>query len=222
MAESILKLRVDSQEYDNKIKRAAEGLQRYAEGCRKAGGTLTQLDEGVLEFTQALGNMNTSATSARGKVTEMTKAFTDLSMEYKQLTQEEKNAPFGKALAQSLDELKTRIQSTKQDLDEINESLNGKTSSGGGGFFSSDKLSGMLQVFGGNLMTKAFDMAAGAAMNFVNTIKDAAAQGIEMAKSGEGIRMAFERINKPDLLDNLRQATHNTVTDLELMAQAVK
>jgi len=222
MAESILKLRVDSTEYDNKIKRAAEGLQRYAEGCRKAGGTLEQLDEGVLEFTQALGKMNTSTTSARGKVSEMTKAFTDLSMEYKQLTQEEKNAPFGKALAQSLDELKTRIQSTKQDLDEITQSLNGKTSSGGGGLFSSDKLSGMLQVFGGNLMTKAFEMATGAAMNFVNTIKDAAAQGIEMAKSGEGIRMAFERINKPGLLDNLRQATHNTVTDLELMAQAVK
>ena len=218
MADSILKLRVDSQEYENKIKRAAEGLQRYAEGCRKAGGTLTQLDEGVLEFTQALGNMNTSATSARGKVTEMTKAFTDLSMEYKQHTKEEKNAPFGKALAQSLDELKTRIQSTKQDLDDINESLNGKTSSGGGGLFSSDKLSGMLQVFGGNLMTKGASMLAGFAEEMGNMVK----QGIELAKQGEGVRIALERLGRGDILDGLRAATHNTVTDLELMKAAVK
>ena len=34
MADSILRLRVESQEYDNKLKRAAEGLQRYADGCR--------------------------------------------------------------------------------------------------------------------------------------------------------------------------------------------
>ena len=218
MAESILRLRVDSTEYENKIKRAAEGLQRYAEGCRKAGGTLTQLDEGVLEFTQALGNMNTSATSARGKLTEMTKAFTDLSIEYKQLTQEEKNAPFGKALAQSLDELKTRIQSTKQDLDEINESLNGKTSSGGGGLFSSDKLSGMLQVFGGNLMTKGAAMVA----SFANEMGEAVKQGIELARQGEGIRNAFERLGRGDILDGLREATHGTVTDIELMKAAVK
>ncbi|MBQ1772919.1 MAG: hypothetical protein IIZ97_01540, partial [Prevotella sp.] len=220
MAESILKLRVDSQEYDNKIKRAAEGLQRYAEGCRKAGGTLTQLDEGVLEFTQALGNMNTSATSARGKVTEMTKAFTDLSMEYKQLTQEEKNAPFGKALAQSLDELKTRIQSTKQDLDDITQSLNGKTSSVGGGLFAGlgDKMSGALQVFAGNMLTKA----AGAVANLGSEMVDMVQQGVELAKQGEGIRIAFERLGRGDILDGLREATHGTVTDLELMKAAVK
>ena len=59
MADSILRLKVDSQEYDNKLKRAAEGLQRYAEGCRKAGGTLTQLDDGVEQFVKELGNMET-------------------------------------------------------------------------------------------------------------------------------------------------------------------
>ena len=32
MADSIVRLRVDSQEYDNKLKRAAEGLNRNIEG----------------------------------------------------------------------------------------------------------------------------------------------------------------------------------------------
>ena len=184
MADSILRLRVDSQEYDNKLKRAAEGIQRYADGCRKAGGTLEHLDDGVEQFVKELGKMETTSKSAKGSLNEMTKSFTDLSMEYKRLTDQEKAAPFGKALSESLDQLKGRIQSAKQDIDDIHKSLNGATSGGGGGLFGGGKLDGMLQVFGGNLMTKAFEMASGSALNFVNTIKDAAAQGIEMAKAG--------------------------------------
>ena len=221
MADSILRLKVESQEYDNKLKRAAEGIQRYADGCRKAGGTLEHLDDGVEQFVKELGKMETTSRSAKGQLGEMTKSFTDLSMEYKRLTDQEKASPFGKALSASLDQLKERIEQTKFDLNDITSQISGGSSSGGG-LFSADKISGMLQVFGGNLMTKAFEMASGAALNFVNTIKDAAAQGIEMAKAGEGIRVAFDRLNRPDLLDKLREATHNTVTDIELMKQAVK
>jgi hypothetical protein len=43
-----------------------------------------------------------------------------------------------------------------------------------------------------------------------------------MAREMEGVKMAFDRLNQPGLLDNLREATHNTVNDLELMKQAVK
>ena len=46
-----------------------------------------------------------------------------------------------------------------------------------------------------------------------------------MAKAAmelEGIERAFKRINQPGMLDNLREATHGTVSDLELMKQAVK
>ena len=87
MADSILRLKVDSQEYDNKLKRAAEGLQRYADGCRKAGGTLTQLDEGVEDFVKALGNMETVSKSAKGSIAEMTKVFTEMSVQYNKLTE---------------------------------------------------------------------------------------------------------------------------------------
>ena len=47
-------------------------------------------------------------------------------------------------------------------------------------------------------------------------------QGIALAKQGEGIRIAFERLGRGDILDGLREATHGTVTDLELMKAAVK
>ena len=124
MADSILRLKVDSQEYDNKLKRAAEGLKRYADGCRKAGGTLTQLDDGVEDFVRELGKMETVSKSARGSINEMTKAFTDLSVQYNKLTDEEKNSPFGKALAQSLETLKGRIREGNNELKTISGSIN--------------------------------------------------------------------------------------------------
>jgi len=51
---------------------------------------------------------------------------------------------------------------------------------------------------------------------------DMVKQGIELAQQGEGIRIAFQRLGRGDILDGLREATHGTVTDLELMKAAVK
>jgi hypothetical protein len=53
-------------------------------------------------------------------------------------------------------------------------------------------------------------------------IVNTAQQAMQMSVQSEGIRMAFERLNRPDLLDNLREATHGTVNDLQLMQAAVK
>ena len=53
-------------------------------------------------------------------------------------------------------------------------------------------------------------------------MSEAISQGSAMAKEMEGVKMAFDRLNQPGLLDSLREATHGTVNDLELMKQAVK
>lgn len=44
----------------------------------------------------------------------------------------------------------------------------------------------------------------------------------EVAREAEGVELAFDRLDKPGMLDKLREATHGTVSDLELMKQAVK
>jgi len=51
---------------------------------------------------------------------------------------------------------------------------------------------------------------------------EAVSTGSAMAKEMEGVKMAFDRLNQPGLLEGLREATHGTVNDLELMKQAVK
>lgn len=167
MADSILRLKISSDEYDNKLKRAAEGLQRYADECRKAGGTLEHLDDGVLEYTKSLGNMETVSKTAKGSVNEMTKAFTELSVQYNKLTDEEKSAPFGQALAGSLDTLKGRIQDGRSELTEISKSLNG-----GGGL--KDALDAVAGKFGlsTDLITK-FGGVVGVTTTALKVAKDA-------------------------------------------------
>lgn len=72
----------------------------------------------------------------------------------------------------------------------------------------------------------AFGLAAGAAASAINgltsAISTAMTEGTRMANEMEGVRAAFKRLDQPGLLDNLREATHGTVNDLELMKQAVK
>lgn len=48
------------------------------------------------------------------------------------------------------------------------------------------------------------------------------ADGSRMAAELEGVKVAFDRLNDPDLLSNLRAATKGTVSDLELMKNAVQ
>lgn len=221
---SVLKLVVDDKEYGNKLKNAQNALTALEKVLQGTGKDFTQVDKAVVEYARSLGQMGAQATTARGKIGEMSNTFTELSLKYRQLTDDEKKSPFGQALSASLDQLRTRTINAKRELEDLNKELNTTQApkGGGGGLFSGDKMSGMLQVLGGNLMTKGITMAASALSNLTSEISQCVSQGVELAKQGEGIRNAFERLGRGDLLAGLREATHGTVTDLELMKAAVK
>jgi len=221
MAEIISRLKLESGSFDSKIKRATQGLLQMEQECRKVGGTLGILEKDQKQFVQSLGSMQTVSTTVRGKISELSSAFVELRSQYNRLTDEEKKGDFGRALSGSLEQLKTRVAEAKRELSDITKELNSNGSAqGGGGFLSgiTGKMDGMLSVLGGNLMTKGVGMAAG----FASEMGEMIAQSVELAKQGEGIRIAFERLGRGDILDGLRKATHGTVTDIELMEAAVK
>lgn len=56
----------------------------------------------------------------------------------------------------------------------------------------------------------------------VDAIRQFAMESLELANQAEGVKQAFDRINDPGLLDDLRKATKGTINDLELMKMAVK
>lgn len=190
MADVITRLKVESTEYDSKIKRASQGLLQMEQACRKVGGTLAILEKDELEFVKGLGKMETVSKDARGQLNELTKAFTDLSLQYKRLTDEEKQGDFGKALASSLGELKTRIQDTKGQLNEINGEING----GGGLTGALDQLAGK---FGMNIkQLTGWGAAIGAAKVALDVAKDAFFQSEsnidEWGRTVEGAKGAYD------------------------------
>lgn len=167
MADIITRLKLESESYDSKIKRATQGLLQMEQECRKVGGTLAVLEKDQLDYVRSLGNMETVSRNARGQLSELTAAFTELSMQYKRLTDEEKKGDYGKALSSSLSQLKTRIQDTKGQLSEINGEING----GGGLTGALDQLAGK---FGLNIHQLAgWGAAIAAAKVALDVAKDA-------------------------------------------------
>jgi sorbitol-specific phosphotransferase system component IIA len=189
MADSVVRLKVESQEYDQKLKRAQEGLTRYADECRKVGGTLEVVEKDTLDYVKALGQMDTVSRTATGQLAEMKKTFTELSVVYKNMSEQEKQSPFGQALSSSLDQLKVRINDSKAQLDDISKSLNG----GGGLSGALDSIAGK---FGVNIsqLTK-FGSVVGVTTTALQVSKDAFFQsesGIdEWGRTVEGAKGAY-------------------------------
>ena len=128
MADALVRLNVESNEFNNKIKKAADYMARIEQEVRRTGATFAVAEKEEIAFVGSIGSMQTQATSAKGKINELTKAFTDLSVMYKNLTEEEKKSPIGLAMQGSLEQLRGRIGELNGQLMEAGNEL--KTSGG--------------------------------------------------------------------------------------------
>jgi len=222
MATSKLELAVGTGQWDAGLKKAQQALNSFTQSQGGLQQALAKDNGDMQKFIQMMGKMDSTAKTSKGQMNDYKRVLEQLTAQYNQMSDAQKKS-IGQDYLQTIDALKQKFAQAKQQVEDFNRSL-GETSnaklpdiSGGGGMFGG-KLDGMLQVFGGNMMTKA----AGWATSFVSELGDAVQQGIELARQGEGIRIAFERLGRGDILDGLREATHGTVTDLELMKAAVK
>lgn len=127
MANSILKLRIDDQEYNAKLKNAVQGLQHLNEVAHRGAGEMTGLEKSEVEFIKALGDMETKSRSAAGRARELESAFKELKVIYDNLNEVEKADEGGKALVKSLDTLKQRAQEARQQINEATEALKNST-----------------------------------------------------------------------------------------------
>ena len=135
MADIISRLKLESGEFDSKIKRAAQGINQMVAEARKMNSTLISAagntEEEVkanMKYIQSLGRMETVSQTARGKLAELTAGFTDLRHAYNQLSQEEKSGNVGRELNKQLEILKQRIAESKNEIKGIEQELNGSNS----------------------------------------------------------------------------------------------
>ena len=190
--DAIVRFHAESSELDNKLKKAVEQFQRVEKEVRRTGGTFAYADKEELAFIKSLGSMETKANSAKGKIAEMTNAFTELSLQYNRLSKEEKNSPFGKAMADSIGQIKGRIGDLGGQLNDVGAEL--KTT---GGFI--DTLADGLGQLGpvgqtaGKLLKGAFGPVGIAIAAVVGVIK----QVVEAFKRNEDAMAGATRAAAP-------------------------
>ena len=171
MANSLLKLTVESSEYDAKLKKAAEGIRHLAEVAHRSDGDMTGLEESTLDYIKAMGEMETKSRSAAGQVRELESTYKELKVIYDQLNEVEKADEGGKALAASLEQIKHRAIDAKAQLDNASKSLQDNSNAGKE---NSSVLDTLAQKFTVNIdALKLFDIGLKATKAALDVAKDA-------------------------------------------------
>ena len=152
MADVITRFKLETTQYDSKLRDAAKGISDVAHQAELAGQGFNNFSQKSVEAARALGQTASGATNAKDKVRDLVGAYNDAAKAYNKLTQEQQQSDFGKALSQSLTQLKGRITEAKQELYGLGDAVDKVKSKSSGGLFGEGGLTGMLAVTGGNLL----------------------------------------------------------------------
>ncbi|MBQ4388003.1 MAG: hypothetical protein II822_10430 [Prevotella sp.] len=116
MADVITRFKLETTQYDSKLRDAAKGLADYTKQAMMAGNEFGKFTQKNADAARALGNISVSSTNAKDKVKELVGAFNDVARQYNNLTKEQQQSDFGKAMAESMTMLKGRISAAKQEM----------------------------------------------------------------------------------------------------------
>ena len=152
MADAVVKLKVESQEFDNKLARATQQLQHMEKEVRRTGASFEFADKEELAFIQSLGQMETKTQSLRTKMREYTESILSLTEMYERLSDSEKNSDFGRGLLSSIDQIKQRAGELKDNMGDLDAEIKHLASDTS----TFDSLAG-----GVNLMVSAFQVGQG-------------------------------------------------------------
>lgn len=142
--------------------------------------------------------------------------------------------------AMTMSQLRKQSKSLQQELDNVSKSLNptqyealesrlktvnarmAELRQNAKNFKELASSDGYNEFFLGQVAVKGIEVAVGWGKTLLGTLSDTIDKSVELAESADGVAHAFEKIGTADYLQELRAATKNTVSDIELMKAAVK
>lgn len=192
--------------------RLSQMIQLEAAG-KKETDTYKNLKKQYTETGKEIRNLTSQIGEQTSKLNVLDMTMSQLKKQQKSLQKEFENT--SKTLNPELyDILKQKLQEVSSRMAELKQ--NAKSF---GEVAASDQANGMLY---GNMMTKAAELFGSYAKGFKDSVKELIDGGLEMAETADGVTKAFKDMDQPDLLENLRKATKNTVNDVQLMTAAVQ
>lgn len=192
--------------------RLSQMIQLEAAG-KKETDTYKNIKKQYTETGKEIRNLTSQIGEQTSKLNVLDMTMSQLKKQQKSLQKEFENTSktlnpeLYDILEQKLQEVSSRMAELKQNAKSFGE------------LAASDQANGMLY---GNMMTKAAELFGSYAQGFKDSVKELIDGGLEMAETADGVTKAFKDMDQPDLLENLRKATKNTVNDVQLMTAAVQ
>lgn len=222
-----LVVNVESSKAQQGIKKLENKLMSLRTTNRQQLKSMVEMEAAGKKNTKEYKNMAEQYRATSKEIRETTKDIADqtqkldvLDMTMNQLRKQQKmlqrelddtaqslNPEAYAALEQRLKDVSGRMAELKQNAKSFGE------------IASSDQVSGF---FFGTMATKFADLLGQQASKLKDFVSESARAGVEMAEQADGVTKAFNAMDNPNLLDNLRKATKGTVNDVQLMTAAVQ
>ena len=173
---------------------------QYISTSRDLGVQQREVKNRIGETQKAISLLDAEERRSIGSIAEKTAKLTQLKVKYDQLSEAQRNnsAVGGR--------IRREYQDLSNQVNELNGSLSGTKSNGLSSVFSSIRgIAGVMGIAFGTQQLVQFGMEL-----------------FNIAKQAEGIELRFAKIGDTTGLEKLRAATLNTVSDLELMKQAIR
>lgn len=132
MAEVITRFKLETTQYESKLRDAAKSMAEFSNQAELAGKDFEKFTSASADAARALGQQAGGATTAKEKVRELVQAYNEVARAYNKLTDDQKKSTFGQAMAESLRTLQGRISDAKREL----YSMGQETSNAGGSLSS--------------------------------------------------------------------------------------
>ena len=120
---SVLELAVETGKWDAGLKKGKEALDKFTQAQGGLQQALEKDNGDMAEFIKMMGNMDSTAKTAKQQLREISNVLTDFTATYRQLTDEQKASPFGQELAKSIQTLTERAGVLRDAMDDVQQSI---------------------------------------------------------------------------------------------------
>lgn len=180
--------------------------RKETEAYRNLKKQYTETSKEIRTLTSRIGEQTSQINILDMSMVQLKKQQKSLQKELDNTVQSLNPEAYG-VLEQRLKDVSGRISELKQNAKSFGE------------IASSDQVNG---IFLGTMATKLAGLLGQQASKLKDFVLESARAGVEMAEQADGVTKAFNAMDNPNLLDNLRKATKGTVNDVQLMTAAVK
>lgn len=200
------KLRSENKARLNQMISLEAAGRKESEAYRNLKKQYSETSKEIRTLTSRIGEQTSQINILDMSMVQLKKQQKSLQKELDNTVQSLNPEAYG-VLEQRLKDVSGRISELKQNAKSFGE------------IASSDQVNG---IFLGTMATKLAGLLGQQASKLKDFALESARAGVEMAEQADGVTKAFNAMDNPNLLDNLRKATKGTVNDVQLMTAAVQ